>query len=154
VLRLDFLETLIRRFLRRTRSRRDPAPTFRPTLERFESRAAPSAIVAAETLPGPPVPAIVRVSASTQEDSSRSRPVLSVRAFDDRLFGDEYGDALRGQKDRELFTPLRLCPALDPALTDEEVIYCSGKDDSFFLHAPNETRTAVADAVFTSDASD
>jgi hypothetical protein len=141
-----FLDRLFR--LARGRWRRDERSAFRPRLELLEGRAAPSGLAIAQAPPPPPAPsALVRVSeqGGVAEADPRRLPVLAGRAFEDRLFGDETGDSVRGGKDLDVLSASRLDFTPLPGLGADA--WCSGKDDVALIFAGADAAGA-ADALF------
>jgi len=143
-----FLDHLFR--LVRGPWRRGQRSGFRPRLELLEGRAAPSGLAIAEAPAPPPAPAaLVRVSEQAgSEADPRPLPVLAGRAFEDRLFGDETGDSVRGGKDLDVLFAGRLDFPPLPGLDGADA-WCSGKDDVALIFASAESAgAAVTDVVF------
>ena len=150
----DFLKTILAPLFRLVCGpwRRDEAPAFRPRLEMLETRAAPVGLGLAEAPPPPAVPALVRSSdqGAVADVERRPLPVLTSRAFRDRLFGDEPGDAVRGGKDLEvLFAGPLSFPPLSHLDDPDVTALCSGKDDTALIFARTDAEGAVVtDALF------
>lgn len=143
------LDGLIR-LARRPWKRPEPS-AFRPRLELLEPRAAPGGLSMAEVPAPAPAspPALIRVSESLViEREPRRLPVLAGRAFEDRLFGEESAEAVRGGKDLdELFAGPLSFPPLRSLDGDELDLY-SGKDDTSLIFAKQAEEVVAADALF------